>query len=1311
MPKQNTCNKLLLGIIALIFALNLKAAMVNNLPVTVFQPDGTKLELLASGDEYHNWLHDKNNYTIIRHPESGYLCYAEQDRENVKASNLIVGKDDPFRSALKPGINISEEAYKELRSSKFWMPAERDAPTTGTINNIVIFIRFSGESEFGQGISVYDGWFNSGTNSQKNYFLEASYNQLTVNTTFYPPAQNNLVVSWQDSHPRAYYEPYNATTNPTGYNGDDERRNREFTLLQNAVAGVAAQVPSSLNIDSDGDGKVDNVVFLVSGAAGEWSSLLWPHRWAIYDRNVYLNNKRVYDFNLQLKDFLATRGVGVICHEFFHTLGAPDLYHYTSNGIDPAGSWDLMCSDQNPPQHMTAFMKWKYGNWIATIPTIFIGQQYTLNPLTSSTGNCYRIDSNNPNQYYVVEFRKKTGTFESSIPGSGMLIYRIDTTAGDGNASGPPDELYIYRPNGTTTVNGTINSANFSQETGRTSINNTTNPAPFLQDGSEGNLNIYAIGSSAGTTMTFSLGVPTVDFSTNPYTESFDSSTFPPTGWYKQTISGSYGFERVTSGTHPTCSPQAGAGMICYKSYNAPSSSSAILATLRLNCSEVQFYSYDFSFYMYRDTGKSSNADRILIYLADTPDMSGTNTLLGTINRYTGFTPTVPSNGWYQYSFNLPLTTSGYYYVVCQAISAKGNNMFLDSFSIKKTALPPSPAISPSPADLAENVSVSPIFSWANGGGYPSHYLFYLGTNNPPTNLIDGLNLGNVLNYTYTGTLNYSTQYYWKVIPVSEGGSAQNCSVWSFITYADPRITTLPYRENFDIVTAPTLPFGWETYISSSNSSAFVKNFSSPTNYALSPPNCINFNNITDTSAQLILITPEILTPINILRLKFYAKGSATGYSLQVGTMSSPNGTFTSLTTVNLTNTMQQYSVPFSNYNGTDRFIAIRHNLGGINRNIYLDNFYLEEELTNDLAISALQMNGLGVIGEPLQFSVSVLNNGIATQNSYSIQLLSNSAKTVLANLDVLEPLAPGQTAVHNLTWIPETEQTLSVYAQVTLISDGYTGNNTSIPSPISIGSYIPKIGTTDTGTKTNLLPLNFNQKNSISETIYLASELQMTAGIITAIAYHTNFVQDLSHQAVKIWMKNTPESNLSSGWLSFDEYVPVFDSFVDFPAGNNTIIIILQIPFPYNGNNLAIRVNRPFDNYNYNTSNHFYYTNSASNPGRSRYLSNSSVIYDPQNPSALGSLSNFIPVTGFSVTSYIPAVLAIPQLLIQKNQQGVLLNWNAVPGANLYRIYASSDPVVWSDIPYAECSQTSFLITNPPDKMFFKIVAVYQAP
>ncbi|MDD3236186.1 MAG: M6 family metalloprotease domain-containing protein, partial [Candidatus Cloacimonetes bacterium] len=524
---------LLVGIvIATMFNTTLFAAFLRDMPATITQPDGTVIECLASGDEYHNWLHDKDNYTIIQSPKNGYYCYAEKSGEEVIAGPLVVGKDLPQSRGLMPGINISEAAYKAMRNTKFYMPPSRNAPTTGTINNLVIYIRFSDETEFGDNISLYDGWFNSDTNSQKNYYLEASYNQLTVNTTFYPSHPNNLVVSWQDtSHPRAYYQPYNAASNPTGYNGDTERRNREFTLLKNACTAVNSQIPIDLNIDSDNDGRVDNVVFIIRGAAGAWSSLLWPHRWSIYDQTATLRGKRVYDFNLQLQSHLASSGVGVICHEFFHTLGAPDLYHYTSNGISPAGTWDIMESDQNPPQHMGAYMKWKYGKWIPSITTISADGQYSILPLTSSAGNCYRINSNNANQYYIVEFRKKTGTFESSIPGSGLLVYRIDTSCGNGNADGPPDEVYIYRPGGTTTVNGTVNSANYSSEVGRTRINSNTNPTPFLQDGSAGNLSLYNIGSSAGSTISFNKGIPpivTIDFATNPYVESFNDALFPP---------------------------------------------------------------------------------------------------------------------------------------------------------------------------------------------------------------------------------------------------------------------------------------------------------------------------------------------------------------------------------------------------------------------------------------------------------------------------------------------------------------------------------------------------------------------------------------------------------------------------------------------------------------------------------------------------------------------------------------------------------------------------------------------------------------
>ncbi|MDD4310456.1 MAG: M6 family metalloprotease domain-containing protein, partial [Candidatus Cloacimonetes bacterium] len=832
MFKDRGYKRLLILALALFAVVCLNAAYLNNMPVTVTQPDGKTLECLASGDEYHNWLHDKDNYTIIRNPDNGFYSYAEFKGDDVVASPLIVGRDLPQSRGINPGVNISEAAYKQMRSTKFTTPESRDAPTTGTINNIVIYIRFSDETEFGESISTYDGWFNSSTSSQKNYFSEASYNQLTVNTSFYPAPVNNLVVSWQDSHPRAYFQPYDATTNPSGYNGDIILTLREHALLRDAVNGVSAQIPSNLVIDSDNDGRVDNVVFIIKGAAGAWSSLLWPHRWSLFTYNASINGKRVYDYNLQLQTFLASRAVGVICHEFFHTLGAPDLYHYTSNGISPAGSWDIMQSDQNPPQHMTAFMKWKYGGWISSIPTITADQAYSLNPLTSSTGNAYRINSNNANQYYIVEFRKKTGTFENSIPGSGLLVYRIDTSAGDGNADGPPDELYIYRPNGTPTVDGSVSSANYSTETGRTKINNTTNPTPFLQDGSAGNLSLYGIGSSAGTTISFNKGIPpiiTIDFATNPYNESFNATMFPPDGWENQMVAGTQVFERVTTGGSPTCSPYSGTGMLRYNSYNATSGNAAFLATPRINCSNITDYTYAVSFSMYRDNGYTTNADRIEVYLNSVQNLSGTPVLLGTINRYIGMSPLVSTNGWYQYAYNLSLPATGYYYVVLKAISAYGNNMFLDHLNVTRTPVPPAAAINPNPISLSTNVAITSALTWENGGGIPSGYKLFLGTNNPPTNLVNGSNLGNVLSYTRPTGWSYSTQYFWKIVPTNAGGDASGSSVWSFTTIADPRITALPHLENIDAVTAPALPYGWSKVVSATTTYAYVQSYVSTT--------------------------------------------------------------------------------------------------------------------------------------------------------------------------------------------------------------------------------------------------------------------------------------------------------------------------------------------------------------------------------------------------------------------------------------------------------------------------------------------------
>ncbi len=536
----------------------LHAAWLSNMPYQIQQPDGSKISCLISGDEFYRRAHDAKDFTILKNGKTGFYTYANKMNNMPVASNYIVGQSDPTQLGLIPGVKESEENYRQIRQQ--WQHKlsriEYQAPTTGILNNLVIFIRFSGESEYGETISSYDTMFNNtlqGANSLHNYFEEASYGALNVNTSFYPLPLSGFVVSYEDSHTRDYFEPYDESLNPNGYTDDNDRTLREHALLRDASIFCSDQIPSTLNLDGDGDGQVDNICFTISGGAGDWADLLWPHMWVLESYNVMINDKRVFTYNFQLQEFLQYEGVGVLCHEMFHSLGSPDLYHYYYEGPSPVGDWDLMEGTQNPPQHMGAYMKFRYGHWIDSIPEITTAGTYSIHSLNSSTNNCYKIASpNSPDQFYVVEYRDNLGTFESSTPGAGLLIYRIDHTLdGEGNADGPPDEVYLYRPNGTVTINGQINQANYSASAGRIAINDGTSPSGFLQNGAPGGLNISQI-SNPDTTMHFY-----VDFAPVIVTveEGFESGNMTALPWI---LTGNTNWSVVSSNVY--------SGLYCAKS-------------------------------------------------------------------------------------------------------------------------------------------------------------------------------------------------------------------------------------------------------------------------------------------------------------------------------------------------------------------------------------------------------------------------------------------------------------------------------------------------------------------------------------------------------------------------------------------------------------------------------------------------------------------------------------------------------------------------------------------------------------------------
>ena len=494
---------ILLGM--LLLSMSLDAAPLKNVPVVVEQPDGTMMQLYASGDEFYNVLHDALGYTVVKDPKTGTYVYAEKSDDSLEPSAYIVGTSDPVALGLSVHLLDSAPTIRQRRITSPILQGRTELPptlqinTTGTLNNLVVFIRFSDQDQFVETLEHFETFFNAGNDvSMADYYDEVSDGQLQLVSSFYPSTSGPGVISFQDSHTRNYYLPYDASSNPEGYEGGEygsERIQREHTLLKKAVEAISAQVPSSLDVDSDDDGYVDSVVFVIQGGPEGWSTLLWPHQWVLYSESATVNGARVFVYNFQLQE---TLDVGVLCHEMFHSLGAPDLYNYDGYA-NPVGPWDLMDSTTEIPQHMGAFMKMRYGGWFDSIPEITASGTYTLASLNVSPFEAYKIVSeDSADEYFVVEHRRATGRYESSLPGSGLLVYRIDTTRdGLGNADGPPNEVYLFRPGGNLSDDGNVYEAHLSSDEGRTIFGTGQNPYPFFSDGSMAtDFSIREIGSS-----------------------------------------------------------------------------------------------------------------------------------------------------------------------------------------------------------------------------------------------------------------------------------------------------------------------------------------------------------------------------------------------------------------------------------------------------------------------------------------------------------------------------------------------------------------------------------------------------------------------------------------------------------------------------------------------------------------------------------------------------------------------------------------------------------------------------------------------
>ena len=368
------------------------------------------------------------------------------------------------------------------------------------LTNLAIFIRFADDEEFTESFGTINQMFNDTTPygiSVYNYYNVMTYGKINYHTVYTNNIHDTAIISFQDSHPRGYYQPQRPN-NPEGYSGSGTARLRERELLTSVIEYVDSLhlVDDNINLDGNNDGKIDNISFIIKGDVDNWEDLLWPHMdffLQLPTSPVGINGKLLNAYNFEFANSSYYFTASTFCHEMGHSLGLPDLYHYYNYPyIYPVFYWDIM--GQNDMQQVSAIIKYKFLGVIDEPVEITEDGHYVLNSLTSSDqNNCYFIRSSvDPNQWFTIEYRN-SDDFMETVPHSGVIIGRwydnanLDALYEAGNAlfnnTTIPHSYWVFRPNSSDDItNGRVNEAAFGYNN-RTSFGPSTNPHPYLTDG------------------------------------------------------------------------------------------------------------------------------------------------------------------------------------------------------------------------------------------------------------------------------------------------------------------------------------------------------------------------------------------------------------------------------------------------------------------------------------------------------------------------------------------------------------------------------------------------------------------------------------------------------------------------------------------------------------------------------------------------------------------------------------------------------------------------------------------------------------
>lgn len=318
----------------------------------------------------------------------------------------------------------------------------RSTPVTAQAAALVVAVTFKDQPAPQVPLSTVNRiYFGAGAHTVAGYFRWASYGDFQLRGAVVGGSAAGQSTVWLTlPHSRAYYAMGNSGMGTGAQANDAVGGDR----LEGAVLKLLDGAHFNWVPYENSEGKIP---YLILAAASPDAALtgsggdLWSYEESASDNPITLpdgSKSEILNYDLDAffgMDLNTLNGLGTLCHEFSHILGALDLYD-TNGSIGGLGGYSLMGTgnyngpgtDGQDPSDEDAFTRLQLGWSVPTIVPDSLARAATVVTLPPAelSPDVLEIPVLGSTSDYLIENRQPIG-MDAYLPSHGLLVYRVDT--------------------------------------------------------------------------------------------------------------------------------------------------------------------------------------------------------------------------------------------------------------------------------------------------------------------------------------------------------------------------------------------------------------------------------------------------------------------------------------------------------------------------------------------------------------------------------------------------------------------------------------------------------------------------------------------------------------------------------------------------------------------------------------------------------------------------------------------------------------------------------------------------------------------